>query len=138
MKEESKYYTPEKWEFYEGFKYERVFEDGRIQVEYFDHDGINCFDPNSGQVLDYIRVKALDREDIESLEWKCEEEFKDGRMSFLGLFKSKRKGLLTQHSIMYVKSTNWCLIANEEDQTMFAGTIKNKSELKRILKQIGV
>ena len=72
-----------------------------------------------------IRVKYLDREDIESLGFV---KWPDDEIYDLGEFQL--------HTNNY---TNPLMIAIYDDnsQYCFVGTIKNKSELKRILKQIG-
>ena len=93
-----------------------------------------------------IRVKYLDKEDIENLGFEvmggqmisggridCQKEYKDPR------------GVYDKAMLTFTPSKNWVIIAVGDDETsfhdwntLFAGTIKNKSELRRLLKQLGI
>ena len=138
--EDNKYYIPTIEEFHKGFEYERILEDSSVQKEVFDFDGINCFHPDSGKVLDYIRVKHLDREDIESCGFEYYED------DFQGIKRRRYKALAippNKYDRLYIKQVNkleFVIGINAIDrwETRFNGTIKNKSELKRVLKMIGV
>ncbi len=82
------------------------------------------------------RVKYLDREDIESLGW----EYKETTEGKYDYFWDKGTG---KHSILYSETQKRCLVTirdevRKKDFTVFVGTIKNKSELKRLLKQLGI
>jgi hypothetical protein len=74
-----------------------------------------------------IRVKHLDREDIESLGFSIVQDETDSQW-----FKNDL--LNTEIGI----ENNHITIRIAQSFVLFSGTIKNKSELKRILKQIGV
>jgi hypothetical protein len=82
---------------------------------------------------EYVRVKRLDQEDIESLGFRDEG---DGRM-FSGKIMMLTEGngdrTIKQELPYTWKGTNYV-----DYRTLFSGFIKNKSELKRILKQIGI
>lgn len=141
---ENKYYTPEIEEFHVGFEYE-VFEKGQkedpnimtfIPIETEDKwHKFTYPDPFLGYRVDKLfekrklRVKYLDREDIESLGF-----------TYIGAlwFESKNKKVRirkwkgTQIDIY----TNW--ESNENNALRFRGSSKNKSELKRILKQLNI
>lgn len=145
--EESKYYTPVLSEFHEGFEYEVYNE--RSNEWYKDvWDVISEFGDSKLYHLDVkkCRVKHLTREDIESLGFEvmggqmmsggridCQKEYKDPR------------GVYDKAMITFTPSINWVMIAVGDDEisfhdwnTLFAGTIKNKSQLKQVLKMIGV
>lgn len=125
---ENKYYTPEIEEFHVGFEYE--YNIGQLWQEEIFNRGVG-FAPNP--TVEDCRVKYLDREDIESLGFKridpCRKDWemynvgdyairiKDGEDRFLRIFKFSQR---------YVMG-----------EALFKGIIKNKSELKRVLKQIG-
>jgi hypothetical protein len=144
-KEENKYYTPSIEEFHVGFEFEVNYGAG-TDSEDWEKESLN----KSPQVvtlpymrLENIRVKYLDREDIESLGYKLTEEFPDAyHLKDALVFKGK--GLIVFHPIMnrlLFKYPNYIRDASGNYngfQTMFSGTIKNKSELKQVLKQIGV
>jgi hypothetical protein len=115
----NKYYTPEIEEFHVGFEYENYYNDIWHSKEFGESaDTLR-------HLTDYPnRVKHLDREDIESLggvhdtgdcydfgeRWMVSWFSHDGRVE----------------------------IYDEENENGFSGTIKNKSELKKLLKQLGI
>lgn len=128
---ETKHYVPEIEEFYVGFEFE-ISEKGKWIKE-----SIGLYDLSWVSETPYlletkqIRVKHLDREDIESL----------------GFELNGGSGNLVQYNLgtylLYeIKNTNSIGIKEIIDfnvvENLFYGKIKNKSELKRILTQIGV
>ncbi|MEE9379620.1 MAG: hypothetical protein V3V33_16465 [Candidatus Lokiarchaeia archaeon] len=133
----SKYYTPEIEEFHVGFEYEVAINDSEEGIKWI---VLIC---NEGQVIPeinldkgkYVRVKYLDREDIESLGWK----YQPDRDNIELFYDNKTR----KHSIIHNTINNWVIVTlrneeRKEDYTVFVGTIKNKSELKRLLKQLGI
>ncbi len=125
MTEEAKYYTPEIEEFHVGFEYEWRNKGSN------DWNTAKIKDPE--QLADVwntiydLRVKYLDRSDIESLGY--------------GIIQD-------EHNCQWFKNANGNIeIGLENDYHLtirftqsfglFSGTIKNKSELKRLLKQLG-
>lgn len=118
---ESKYYTPEIEEFYVGFEYER---------NQYENDKWYKYVVEKGDVLDHesklknIRVKYLDREDVESLGFNTEDngECYNLQIGFdlYGLYP------LENNRIHITKDM----------KTLFDGIIKNKSELKKTIKTI--
>lgn len=155
---ETKYYTPAIEEFHQGFEYEEMNENGHWNE-------LACTELDSWEILKdkikskTIRVKALDREDIESFRWlfkhfspfEGKETSSLQRLVFSGSFET-RFGL-EEFGMIYVPSTSHLLIWRVYDdlqveaitdgvlvikQTLFAGTIRNKSELKRIMKMINI
>jgi hypothetical protein len=166
MKEESKYYTPDIEEFHVGFEYEQVMDAvwEKCEMHLLDLGRVN------GR-LSSLRVKHLDREDIESCGFEDRDMFYyDSKISYKNgvpfvenyMNKSKSKvlskfikshmggnyGLGSEYIFIekvksYENATHISrIIYNGDGSAMvtsaFRGTIKNKSELKRILKQIGI
>ena len=139
---ENKYYTPDISEFHVGFECESNY----ILVNNGEKD-LSKFIPftftksNFAYMIDaYIedayrtefRVKYLDKDDIESLGFEHDQSTKDGSYFYSGT-------LMTENQ--------WCINLkdfivdiydiNGKSDFRFNGFIKNKSELKQILKMIG-
>ena len=155
---ETKYYTPEIEEFHIGFEYSADRSSDKWEADIFTIDSdINGLSEMLNENL--IRVKYLDREDIESFRWlfkhfspfEGKETSSLQRLVFSGSFET-RFGL-EEFGMIYVPSTSHLLIWRVYDdlqveaitdgvlvikQTLFAGTIRNKSELKRIMKMINI
>lgn len=138
--ENNKYYTPEISEFHVGFEYERLWlhiEPPKWEKEtfYLNDSHIKLMQYSLTDIEPLARVKFLDQEDIESLGWEFNgtfytikniwilRKFEDS----LIIYKDYSNGKLT-HPWMYEDSTD----------TFFEGTIKNISELKRLMKQLGI
>ena len=151
--EENKYYTPTIEEFHVGFEYEHKerFLDGTVKTqEDFDNSkwvkqtcdsGIMYIERalsgrNSKNGLCGVRVKYLDQEDIESLGFELEESNKKEtiyRRSCDNLMTEKEVQIWVDKEFDYI---DICNLRDKEDYN-FMGKIKNKSELKRVLKMIG-
>jgi hypothetical protein len=127
MKEESNYYTPNIEEFHVGFEYEALHSKDWYLAEApygWINKEVNLV--NNNLVLFYsaidkgwIRVKHLDREDIESL------EIDDSvHIEFYEFVSENEPNIIIKPKSIY--------------NPFFKGKIKNKSELKKILKMIGV
>jgi hypothetical protein len=159
-----KYYTPSLDEFYVGFEYEVVLPQWYIQEfrntivgTNEDLDAINnCIK------LNRIFVKYLDKEDIEELGFVLEyipncytedDEIQLGHSLridedtsiLLHCIFSKntlKDGVLTPCNIIQVGITRQHVYnkntGNWEITHLFLGEIKNKSELKKLLKQLGI
>ncbi|NQY43085.1 MAG: hypothetical protein HRT87_07080 [Legionellales bacterium] len=143
----NKYYTPEIEEFHVGFEYEvRIGLDKdntswiKAKLEHPNYDWMNVQyegkHPNQIKTItvpECVRVKYLDREDIESF------GFRDDVGA--GIFFRKR--IHTDEEI-HLNFDNTilierCCVAEENPiEVVFKGVIKNKSELKVLLKQLGV
>jgi len=130
---ENKYYTPTLDEFYIGFEYELGIEDviKDCTEEKYRHIIINynwipqiC--KSSPVPLSNIRVKYLDRENIESL------GFKQSVYMGVNCFK---KGLTR---IYWFNRPVISIELNSSTNQIFRGEIKNKSELKVLLKQLNI
>lgn len=133
-KEENKYYTPEIEEFHVGFEYElrqaSVWQKERVEQN-------DCFCDLQGEG---IRVKHLDREDIES----CVLEVTDNVLAY-----GRNDDYFTEWEIdgsfsIWISngspSTIWIkrINMNNGEQNDVPFEVKNKSELKRVLKMIGI
>tara|TARA_R110002074_G_scaffold237241_1_gene409132 strand:- start:358 stop:819 length:462 start_codon:yes stop_codon:yes gene_type:complete len=138
---ENKYYTPSIEEFHVGFELELLTHSGweRATIE----DGDEYYDivlAPGGEGVDNKRVKYLDREDIESLGWKLVEEYARNDAYYFS-FKKKHTELVlypgfeeTTVLIQHGSATG----INSKGYPIFRGQLKNKSELKRLLKQLGI
>ncbi len=127
-----KYYEPDISEFYVGFEFERTV--GTSDDSYY-HDKIEeVHEIADVFCCEKVRVKYLDREDIESLGWvfvspdRYLKYRKDG--DEFDLFHNP------ENNNVWIRKA---LTANTDtNSTMFLGEIKNKSELKVILRQTGL
>lgn len=141
----AEYYVPEKSEFHEGFIFEyreEISSDEWNELEFkqvmFDGEhGLDWFKSSGHKLIptmEHFRVKHLDHDDIIELggELMHEEHYNHNKLFHL-----------ENHSVILNPKNGWCVITvrskeRQEDYTAFVGTIKNKSELRRILKQVGV
>ena len=135
---ESKYYTPAIEEFHVGFEYEaQEIEQSGSSVDWQEYvfeinDSLELlFKPNDWYELP--RVKYLDKEGIESLKFKH---------IGAGWFESKEldcrvrkwKGL----EVDIYKNWSHLNVTEQNELKCFTGEIKNKSEFKKILKQLRI
>lgn len=132
-----KYYTPEKEEFHPGFEFEyrsSVHSDKWIKKTYELDKNLIATDESIyhiafGLISNLIRVKYLDKKDIESLGWKQGK----GNWFILGEFSLAYGEPIIDHGLIITKSKK------SEDKGFihcFRGIIKNKSEFKKLLKQV--
>lgn len=121
MSNENKYYTPELWEFCEGFEYEIfsnltykwVCKNFNIQTDVF-LIGVGF--------RDGIRVKCLDKADIESLGFVW-----DSGYGYASLFQRDDCDIMTQNGKFFkihAKNGN------------YEGTLRNKFHLQQILNDV--
>ena len=137
--EKDNYYTPELNEFHPGFIYEHVLGTGKwvkvVCTEFSSFaDSPHCLDLNK------VRVKYLDRDCIESLGFKFYEKGVDHWFIKRGEFNM---GTWTSYAITLQAGFHdhrVRIVADDrgEDEVRYVGTIKNKSELKVLLKQLGI
>lgn len=137
---ENKYYTPSIEEFCVGFEYERMNGDKWCKdiISPDDlcsaRDGLeNEFEEIYRKLRD-IRVKFLDKEDIESLGliyMKTQSGLKEDYFEFIAKTLCMDYDYSSCHCRIY-EGGIW------GDATFFAGTIKNKHELKRVLTMLGI
>lgn len=131
----NKYYTPEISEFHVGFEYESktIIYMPTEQVEHW--TSLLIKDPNTYWLTESlkdgdIRVKYLDKEDIESMGWE-----------YRATLPGRTKMLFIGFSIDldYDPDSQYMEVYNGDPHEMkFCGYIKNKSELKRLMKQLGI
>lgn len=136
-----KYYTPTIEELHHGFEFEYfdLAEHGQwISTTYSDG---GSYSHGSGYIgiehlfsENIIRVKRLDRQDIEECKWNFKEE--DKYCTFFVLNEE-----VLPLKLIYDKITTNCRLQAahpEWQQIYFEGHIKNKSELLKLMKMIGI
>jgi len=154
MKDKEDYYVPEIEELHVGFEFEFAGLDNYWNKTKYSKccvskEGLytlswvkSLFKGNdSVDFKDHIRVKHLDREDIESLGFTCYQNSNDSQWRFhkdnLGLMynpKSKELGTFT----LDPSKSDFMMKHTIDNKMISVLRIKNKSELKRILKQLGI
>lgn len=137
-----KYYTPTADEFHIGFEFERrdpISREWRSVT--LTNNSIIAPDPDP----DVVRVKYLDRDDIEDLGFDYYRDMEpipnrnDCHVSHGYLFEKEDRInqfdlYLFSDGIVWIGHTKECGF----EGYVFKGLVKNKSELKRILTQIGI
>lgn len=141
-----KYYTPESWEFHIGFEYERKVETGDLEdiwvSRIFPEDGLCTGTIDKPELVELYynnftkedtRVKHLDQEDVESLGFKY---VKQGCSEDSKIFRNNVGAGIE----IYFREDGSMLISHETRRTsvLFEGTVKNKSEFSRLLRQLGI
>ena len=146
--EESKYYQPDIKEFRVGFEYERASYGGKLlpgspvvkewikstlEADLYDlNDILDIY--NEGQQCTDLRVKLLDSKDIESFGFEFQDEVHDvKRYFYYGESDIYQLTCAGTHTRILIKG-----ITNEKNISIFRGHIKNKSELKVLLNQLGI
>jgi len=146
---EAKYYTPEIEEFHVGFEFEyetnnsMPFLDdtlGKWKKSIF---SASCYMDGECERQDIeelikknqIRVKHLDREDIESLSW-IPLTISEENSSWV--FKNKKNEYNCRLILDSRNKDAEFTILNKNLRIVFQGTIKNKSELQKLMKQLNI
>jgi hypothetical protein len=139
---ENKYYTPELEEFHVGFEYEVMIPEKNLwsnEIFHLNDSHINLIKYVKLQdefTKNKIRVKHLDIEDIDSLGWDCDlnstgrYEYKDYMLynfNNSNTFTIKAKRGFVKYGQAFVGF-----------DVLFEGIIKNKSELKKLMKQLNI
>ena len=147
MEKDNKFYVPDISEFHVGFEFEYFCESGKLlNIDSNISEWKTCvcdadwmlsilddYEHDYDNIHKEFRVKHLDREDIESLGFitvaKTPQEY--GGIAYL------RDDFILVHS---EKAGEVSILEAKGDGTLFKfiGKIKNKSELKKVLKMIGV
>lgn len=123
MQKEVKYYTPELEEFHIGFEYEIHYDDGDHWGKQICEYGMTRYEYEHLSNHRPLRVKYLDEDDIKELSWKRDSGNKDF--------------ILDEYQLELIDDK--VLISSEYGfDTLFWGTIKNKSELKKLMSQLGI
>ena len=140
---QSKYYTPSIEEFHVGFEYESFVDNEFGWLKNLTTQTNNPLARFPHKVIGSIRVKYLDQEDIESLGFQWSHtitgrygdylNFK-GRTKYDGIFQLQ---YTFGDSKIFTEKGAQLLIKHGKEVQKFYGLVKNKSELKRILSQIG-
>ena len=139
-----KYYTPELEEFHYMFEYEQSFiKDVRINViEWERKVGFPFGSTMTFERLkeNKIRVKYLDKEDIESLGFveTSNDWFTIDAPGKLGYWTQVIIDFRWMHRTEPYKDISILDKRGEENDVIFRGIIKNKSELKVLLKQLNI
>ena len=121
------YYTPTISEFYVGFEYEEY------QFLTRDWKTVKCefIKPNTTIDPKWFRVKTLNQSDIESLGWEFKKLNNNGNLYQKGIYflYQKDNGINIEDRIgkSLIESTHY-----------FYGTIKNKSELIKLMQQLNI
>ena len=142
-----KYYTPEKEEFHVGFEFEVLmyYKNDPVWKDrtFCNTDSIQSIEMSHSK--DQLRVKHLDREDIESLGWKLKYTHSNGNVAFTKETTLRSRSVNEYTDIILNSTNSWIVVSQGDDEagysewvTRFSGTINNKSELKRTLKQLGI
>jgi hypothetical protein len=148
----NKYYTPDITEFHVGFEYEtRDRLSVLLESRKWNHSTFNKFNDMKSirMCLDTdrfeIRVKHLDQEDIEGLllplGFEHEESYSKTEIKMInGSIWDKAVTVSLYNGIVCIKKYEFTGDENCRDNcwNVFSGTIRNRSELKRVLTQIGV
>lgn len=141
----NKYYTPTIEEFHVGFQYEEEIYNANGNPSWYKEvldwaDDLNKIRSDINSNL--IRVKYLDRENIESLGFTnvCNNEdfIFESNKTYLGISTGDDR----KYYIDYCINRNWMLIYfksnNGFECQVFDGIIKNISELKKLLSQLNI
>ncbi len=142
MKEEDKYYVPSIEEFHVGFEYEEFSN----RNEWFKND----FGDSNGEFnneltecnwninRNKLRVKYLDKEDIESLGWIFEKQHPG--LNDMTFSHSNREIMLEFEDFNDILPFNVRIWEGDcmNEINYFNGKIKNKSELIKLMKQLGI
>jgi len=171
----SRYYKPAIEEFHVGFEYE-VKQLTAIKQDFIKSSDIkldkwikltwdslsspeNTFNVflENGEITnilvpDSVRVKYLDKEDIESLgfgyggkscpdgTWEKEESVVDTWCHYVDTTENKEKyySLYLQGNFWYITYTAYQNSVGRTVEQVFRGTIKNKSEFSKVIKQLNI
>ncbi len=153
---DSKYYTPSIEDFYIGFEFEHRYRgtDSTYEVEgkkytletsddytpwqkhfdfskFGDYDEDAIYDIEDSLKKGLIRVKYLDKKDIESLGWY------DGDLISMSCYIFNH-GKEDEFQLYHNEDNNFVQIFNWNTDGVFQGKIKNKSELIKVMKQLGI
>lgn len=149
----TEYYVPSIEEFYVGFEYEYLTIKGEwikdifgstkpFDTEQMDFDIVRKI---SNDLPDELRVKYLDKEDIESLGLKVSDKCVRKYVDLFEANYNDRRREDDKVRLIYTYSNKHVLISignskasYPEWKTLFTGTTRNISELKIVLKQIGI
>lgn len=136
-----KYYTPTIEEFYVGFKYE-IFDTVKWNTESLKLEDLIKGSTELGSYLNsalgcnFIRVKCLDKEDIESLEFEFTSQNIINELIRYD-HKYKQYHIITYNNKLSIYHTP-VIEEQQFELCIFNGIIKSKSELIKLFKQLNV
>jgi hypothetical protein len=147
---EDKYYKPELSEFVDGFEFESAVTDSEkyITIIYaVGHDA--CFnkhidypiDKVTYSVPDHIRVKYLDREDIEECNWIYAGKGVDiwfGRKGKFEMSSWTAYDLIMHYGLHDHRLHIYAEDPGSPDYTLFRGIVRNKSEFLKVMKMLQI
>jgi hypothetical protein len=133
--QDNKYYTPSLYDFFYGLEYEFARYGTTWQKFTFNEDRAPHVLMNVKETPEMFRIPYLQKEDIEAEGFK----FLARHNGFTGSWREVYK---KEDLVLDFCNNQKVTLSNgqsyEDYDCYFNGTIKNKSELKRILKMIGV
>jgi hypothetical protein len=134
--EDNKYYIPEISEFFVGFEYEMLNKDIWEQHTISDSETLSyfMFRLQQSTLNSVVRVKYLDKYDIESLGWI---DISNEDSPFDLKSYTYKTYILIRDNLTNIKIFKMDLNKDFRGE-LFQGTIKNISELRKLLKQIGI
>jgi len=138
MEDNNKYYTPSIEEFYIGFECECVGVINNNTI--YNKTKILNEDTLYKSLKGTCRVKYLDKDDIEELGWKFfgMPMIENGHIVYRICYpKEEMRALVSKYVLSHTPHINHLKILNENG-LLFIGTIKNKSELKRLMEQLNI
>lgn len=144
MDTNNKYYTPSIEEFHIGFEYEWLNENGKWVKELTPKEiTVNGFEEQSYG----LRVKYLDKEDIESLGFvgigtSIDNWYMMNKGYTRPLSSHKNRSISIQHDFrtnqgIVIRGFEYEYLKGEEEQ-LYRGECKNKSTLQLLMKQLGI
>lgn len=140
MKKE-KYYTPEETEFSIGFEYEERYGEKWYKRKYDSSDFLD-YDQNFIFEKSRVRVKYIDSDDLKEL------GFRMNHTSYSPIYKKDDILISFSWNIKKIQISHMAMTQSDDfessyefsrrEEKIFFGTIKNKCELKKLLKQLEI
>lgn len=136
MSKEARYYVPKIEEFHVGFYFQRYGND--YETEQVDQYDWHVYDDLLH--MDEVRVKYLDREDIEAEGWQKQT---DTQVTCYEIWVGRRLYEMRKSHPEYYGEDKYVIDFIEKEGkgnrfTCFSGTIKNRSELRKVMEMLGV
>lgn len=155
-----KYYTPSIEEFYVGFEYEAYIPELEVwskEIFHLNESHINLIkyvDNQNDSTLRRVRVKYLNEKDIRELGWSRDITYYKQQSNSEFLLSAVIGGIEKNHLVFYIDyfedkhRVNTSMYNKENNYTIdprsgtpmfvFSGTIKNKNELKTLMKWLNI
>lgn len=138
--QQNNYYTPTIDEFHVGFEFQSENDNTKEWYSFNWEETYSCLIEDLTQAIkdETIRVKYLDKEDIKRFNFcLIHEESILLHEKPCSLYKKpvRHRGSKADCTLVYNKYNQWLLVI-VDNQTVFTGIIKNKSELTKLFKQL--